>query len=193
MEIIVDRQRQAVFENSIKAMAEFKAAFGRSLSGDFVAELYAADELGLRVVESGAAGYDAISPEGKRYQVKFRSAQTQNVDINNFDFDYLVLVNLDENYQLSGMWRITKEQAEQIFVERVKFRKYQTSQDMIKRLGELLAPNAVPTNRQSSLWPEKRRWRDIRGAAPYPLLGGDAQKWVTQSRQEDDAGSGAER
>lgn len=32
----------------------------------------------------------------------------------------------------------------------------------------------------------RRRWRDVCGAAPYPLMGGDAQAWVSHSRQESD-------
>jgi hypothetical protein len=31
-----------------------------------------------------------------------------------------------------------------------------------------------------------RQWREIRGAAPYPLVGEDAQAWVSRSRREDD-------
>lgn len=188
MEIIVDQQRHAVLENSIKTMAEFKCAFGRSLSVDFVAKLYVADELGLRIVESGKSGYDALGSNGERYQVKFRSGQATSVDINNFNFDFLVLVNLDENYHLIGMWRITAAQAKQIFVERVKFRKYQTTQDAIKRAGEFLTVAGSPARMRASQ--EKRRWRDIRGAAPYPLINDDAQNWVTQSRREDDIRSG---
>ena len=35
--------------------------------------------------------------------------------------------------------------------------------------------------------PEPRpKWMDIRGTAPYPALGEDAQAWVSRSRQEDD-------
>jgi len=32
-----------------------------------------------------------------------------------------------------------------------------------------------------------RQWREIRGAAPYPLVGEDAQVWVSRSRRENDA------
>ncbi len=32
--------------------------------------------------------------------------------------------------------------------------------------------------------PPRRRWRDIRGSAPYPLCGEDAQAWVSRSRRE---------
>lgn len=31
-----------------------------------------------------------------------------------------------------------------------------------------------------------RQWREIRGAAPYPLLGEDAQAWVSRTRREGD-------
>jgi len=32
----------------------------------------------------------------------------------------------------------------------------------------------------------RRQWREICGAAPYPLVGEDAQTWVSRSRHEDD-------
>lgn len=41
-----------------------------------------------------------------RYQIKFRSVGTLNVDLNNFDFDFLVLVNLDDDLSLAGLWLI---------------------------------------------------------------------------------------
>jgi hypothetical protein len=31
-----------------------------------------------------------------------------------------------------------------------------------------------------------RRWEEICGAAPYPLVGKDAQAWVSELRQESD-------
>jgi hypothetical protein len=31
-----------------------------------------------------------------------------------------------------------------------------------------------------------RRWREIRGSAPFPLLGEDAQTWVSRNRHEED-------
>jgi len=33
----------------------------------------------------------------------------------------------------------------------------------------------------------RRRWREICGAAPYPLMGEDAQVWVSRTRHEDSA------
>ncbi|MEH2435946.1 MAG: hypothetical protein V7K25_17135 [Nostoc sp.] len=32
----------------------------------------------------------------------------------------------------------------------------------------------------------KRKWNDLKGMAPYPLLGEDAQEWVSRTRQEGD-------
>ncbi len=32
----------------------------------------------------------------------------------------------------------------------------------------------------------RRSWREIRGTAPYPLFGEDAQAWVSRTRREDD-------
>ena len=36
-----------------------------------------------------------------------------------------------------------------------------------------------------------RRWHDIRGMATYPLLGEDAQVWVSRTRLEGDEARGA--
>ena len=34
--------------------------------------------------------------------------------------------------------------------------------------------------------PRRRAWSEIRGMAPYPLCGEDAQQWITRSRRESD-------
>ncbi len=31
-----------------------------------------------------------------------------------------------------------------------------------------------------------RKWSDLKGMAPYPLLGEDAQEWVSRTRKEGD-------
>jgi hypothetical protein len=41
-------------------------------------------------------------------------------------------------------------------------------------LGDLLKSESTP----------KLNWLDIAGIAPYPLLGEDAQEWVSRTRQE---------
>ncbi len=32
----------------------------------------------------------------------------------------------------------------------------------------------------------KRKWSDLKGMAPYPLLGEDAQEWVSRTRRKGD-------
>lgn len=116
-------------------MAKFKRTFGRGVDSSVVAELYVAKELGLQICTGiNEPGYDALGPDGERYQIKFRNAQ--NVDVNNFDFDYLVLVNLDDDYRLIGAWRITVAQAHEIFTWRAKFRKHQATQAQVKSVAE---------------------------------------------------------
>jgi hypothetical protein len=137
----LDSERLQAFDQALAAMAKFRSVFGRGLKDDFIAELYVAKTLSLEIVDIvNQPGYDAVGPAGERYQVKCRSASTLNVDTNNFDFDYLVLVNLrEEDYQLLGMWLLTTEQARSVFTHREKFRKYQATQAQVKRAGKRLA------------------------------------------------------
>jgi hypothetical protein len=78
----------------------------------------------------------------------FREAQ--NVDLNNFDFDYLVLVILDDEYHLAELWRTTVSEAREIFTWREKHRKYQATQAK--------AAADVGSVTFSSVW----RWSDQR-------------------------------
>jgi hypothetical protein len=49
-----------------------------------------------------------------------------------------------------------------------------------------LASYLVERARQTCAGPTPRyRWQDVRGIAPYPLLGEDAQAWVSRTRQDD--------
>jgi len=69
----------------------------------------------------------------------------------------------------------------------------QLLESLIKQSEELsveeqlrLASYLVERARQASAGPEKRyRWRDLRGRARYPMMGEDAQAWVSRTRQED--------
>jgi hypothetical protein len=51
------------------------------------------------------------------------------------------------------------------------------------RLIALLAGKAQQAYRATA---PRRQWREICGAAPYPLAGEDAQAWVSRTRLEDD-------
>jgi hypothetical protein len=37
--------------------------------------------------------------------------------VNNFDFDFLILVNVDDEYRIQGMWRLPVARAKDLFRE----------------------------------------------------------------------------
>jgi len=126
-------ERIAALDASLPALAKFKQAFGRDATPGFVAELLAAREYGLTLLDDATAhGADARDGEGKRYQIKCRTPDVLNVDINNFEFDFIVLVNLDAEYQSAGMWRLAAEQVKPLCTWREKFRKFQVTQARFK-------------------------------------------------------------
>ena len=111
--------RQAAIRNAVKALVEFKREFNRDLTVSMLAERYVALELDLLPASVvNEQGFDLISTDGKRYQVKQRGSGVLNVDVNNFEFDYLVLVNLADDYSVRGMWRLSVEKARTLFVYR---------------------------------------------------------------------------
>jgi hypothetical protein len=121
----------------LKPWCGFKREFNRDLTASVLAELYVARELDLVAAEScNHLGYDLPGGDGNRYQVKQRGEEVLNVDVNNFDFDYLILVNLREDYSLKGIWRLPMAVARKLFVSREKFRKYQATQKSVKANAE---------------------------------------------------------
>lgn len=51
----------------------------------------------------------------------------------------------------------------------------------------ILAAMLIEQARKKAAVPnEQYKWLDVMGAAPYPLVGEDAQAWVTRTRQEGD-------
>lgn len=125
---------------AVDALVRFKREFNRDLTPSVLAELYVARELSLVPVDlCNNPGYDLLGDDGKRYQVKQRGENVLNVDVNNFDFDYLMLVNLGEDYALKGMWRLPVRNAQKLFVFREKFRKYQATQKAVKAHSEEVA------------------------------------------------------
>ena len=122
----------AVFDQALAALAAFDQTFGRPLTPSFVAELHVARMLGLRLRGTpNAPGFDGWDAEQRRYEIKYR--QPRNIiDINGFDFDVLVLVNLNARYQPSGIWTLDVATAQHIAVYREKFRKYQITQQHFK-------------------------------------------------------------
>ena len=136
---VADRKRAAI-RNAVQALVQFKREFNRDLTASLLAELYVALELDLLPASaSNQQGFDLIGADSKRYQVKQRACDVLNVDVNNFDFDDLVLVNLTDDYRVNGMWRLPVEKARALFVHREKFRKYQATQKCVKKNGEVLS------------------------------------------------------
>ena len=124
----------STFEKALAVMKEFKTVYGRKLDEATLAELIIAQEFDLNMnPKSNEPGYDLVSSSGKRYQVKHRDPNTQNVDLNNFDFDYILLANLEDNYRIAGVWQMGTEKARELFVPREDFRKYQLSQNRFKK------------------------------------------------------------
>lgn len=138
-----DRRHTAI-RDAVKALVEFRREFNRDLSSSMLAELYVALELDLLPASvPNQQGFDLIAADGKRYQVKQRGIDVLNVDVNNFDFDFLVLVNLADDYRVRGMWRLPVQKARELFVHREKFRKYQATQKCVRENAEALILSQV--------------------------------------------------
>jgi hypothetical protein len=131
---ITTEQIEAVRE-IVQSAAKFRRAFSKGFTEALLAEFYAAQHLHLSLCEGNAQGYDAVGPAGERYQVKFRSVGTLNVDVNNFDFDFLVLVNLDDDLSLAGLWLIGQDEIRSTFAHRPDFRKFQITQSKLKGMA----------------------------------------------------------
>jgi hypothetical protein len=140
----LDESKRATIRMAVEALVRFRREFNRDLTPSVLAELYVAQELDLAPAElCNHPGYDLLGSDGKRYQVKQRGPDVLNVDVNNFDFDYLVLVNMGDDYSLTGMWRLPVEAAQRLFVFRAKFRKYQATQKSVKANAEAVRLKSV--------------------------------------------------
>ena len=122
---------------SADALCTFRTKFGVELSFSNLCEIYVALELGLPMPSKGnTRGFDLRSSDGTRYQVKGRDASVLNVDINNFDFDYIVLVNLTDDYRPLGMWKLRVDQARELAADRGKYNKFQLTQKAFKQAAD---------------------------------------------------------
>ena len=74
-------------------------------------------------------------------------------------------------------------------------------EDIIRQVDELtpeeqqrvVAHLAENARRRYQATKPRRQWDEICGAAPYPLVGEDAQQWVSHSRRESDKKRGEQR
>lgn len=85
---------------------------GNNPTGDY-GEVLVAEQLGLQLAGNSTAAFDALAPDGTRYQIKARRLQGDKSSrqlgaIRNLDrgeFDYLVAVLFDENFGLKELWQ----------------------------------------------------------------------------------------
>ena len=133
-----NQAQQQVLADVRPALSAFKRTFGRDLSADFLAALYVAQKLDLTLSDScSERGCDAIDERTQnRYQIKQRTSSTQNIDINNFEFDFLVLVNLSDAYEPTGMWLLPVQRLHEMCANPSKYMTHQLSQERFKREAE---------------------------------------------------------
>ena len=75
-------------------------------------EYVAIKKLGLELAKSGNKGYDAIDSKGKKYEIKTRKSMSYNkatkfqVTNKELDFDFLICIIFDENWNLTKFYKI---------------------------------------------------------------------------------------
>lgn len=72
---------------------------------------------------------------------------------------------------MSPLLQALLKQAEQLTLEE--------QLELISRLADQLRTQTTSPKPQ-------RKWSDLKGMAPYPLMGEDAQEWVSRTRREGD-------
>ncbi len=141
---LTEKQRD-ILKDVRHIMVNFHQAFNRPLNRAFLAEIYVAEELKLSLCEDiNHPGYDAIDNDDKKYQIKFRGARTLNIDVTKLDFDFLILVNLNEDNELSGMWCESIEGSKRLLKPRKdkggNIKKYQVTQKIFKTGAKRIFP-----------------------------------------------------
>jgi hypothetical protein len=87
-----------------------------SPTGDY-AEWIVSQALGLKLEGNSTAGYDAVGPDGMRYQIKARRLMTAKTSrqlsaIRNLDkdpFDYLIIVLFGPTFDVLECWQVPVE------------------------------------------------------------------------------------
>jgi hypothetical protein len=119
-------------------------------TGDY-AEYLVAAQLGLQLVPPSTKSYDAVAPDGKRFQIKGRRLTRTNASrqlgvlrkLDQDSFDYLVVVMFGSNFELQEMWQLPID----LVREHATFNKYQNAHILHAR-GEMLNdPRAVRLDR----------------------------------------------
>ena len=129
---------EVVLKDARAATAAFRRTFGCELRPESLAEVYVASRLNLTLIHGNNPGFDGTAPNGDRYQIKYR-ASGSIVDMNNFEFDYMVLVNMNVDYEVTGMYRVAQQQVRDNCTHREKYRRWQISQAKFIDIADRLA------------------------------------------------------
>jgi hypothetical protein len=62
----------------------------------------------------------------------------------------------------------------------------QVEQLTLEERLELIQQVAESLKKPGAIAHSKPRWSDLKGLAPYPMMGEDAQEWISRTRQEAD-------
>ena len=129
---------------------------GSNPVGDY-AELLVAQRLGLKLVPPSRGGVDAIDDNGARYQVKARRlvggpgdrelGVIKNIDQR--DFDYLVVVLFNEDLGVAGMWRLPFD----LVHEKAVYKKQVGGHVLIARDSVFRDPRAVQLHGSTGAMP----------------------------------------
>jgi hypothetical protein len=111
--------------------------------GDY-AEGLVAKTLGLTLMANSNTGYDAVDPNGTRYQIKCRRITPQNKsrqlsairNLENQDFNFLIVVLFNERIEIEKVLKIPHE----IIHKYAKFREHVHAHILVLREGILGDP-----------------------------------------------------
>jgi hypothetical protein len=129
---------------AVQAIVAVKREFGKDLTPDMIPELHAALALELLPTPVPYEAELGLQDEnGKRYLVKACTANARRVDVYTWDFDYLVLVNLADDYTLQGMWRLPIQRAAPLFTRRADHPRSRALQSKLKANAEFVTGTAL--------------------------------------------------
>lgn len=108
--ITVNKTIRKIVNKIIKNALEYERVTGRKLgiTGE-IGEILVCDKFKLNLlVDPLMAGYDAMDKERNKYQIKSKRIIKNSGCVGSFakyKFDYLIMILLDKNYKVIGMWK----------------------------------------------------------------------------------------
>lgn len=140
--ITINKPVRTIVDKIIVDALAYEKITGRKLgiTGE-VAEVMACDKLELKLMADPlSAGYDAVDEKGKKYQIKSKRITKNNRGrVGTFSkhrFDFLILILLDKNYKVIGIWKADYKKIEPL-INKQK-RRNPVIRDIIKIANEIL-------------------------------------------------------